>query len=181
MLLMPNASIMTEKLVRRGLRIHHEYEADIMQQMRVAETMDKNAPTINANMTVGELAARIAKRDPEISRHQALLVVDGNGSLEGIITRGDVFRALDRLPDGSATVLESCKVDLVVTYPDETLSDATEKMLRYDIGRLPVVNRLKPTKIVGYLGRPNIMAARLRLMEEEHVRELGWMAGKTMR
>lgn len=181
MLLMPNASIMTEKLVRRGLRIHHEYEADIMQQMRVAETMDKNAPTINANMTVGELAARIAKRDPEISRHQALLVVDGNGSLEGIITRGDVFRALDRLPDGSATVLESCKVDLVVTYPDETLSDATEKMLRYDIGRLPVVNRLKPTKIVGYLGRPNIMAARLRRMEEEHVRELGWMAGKTMR
>jgi H+/Cl- antiporter ClcA len=181
MLLMPNASIMTEKLVRRGLRIHHEYEADIMQQMRVAETMDENAPTINANMTVGELAARIAKRDPEISRHQALLVVDGNGSLEGIITRGDVFRALDRLPDGSATVLESCKVDLVVTYPDETLSDATEKMLRYDIGRLPVVNRLKPTKIVGYLGRPNIMAARLRRMEEEHVRELGWMAGKTMR
>jgi CBS domain-containing protein len=72
-------------------------------------------------------------------------------------------------------------VDLVVTYPDETLSDATEKMLRYDIGRLPVVNRLKPTKIVGYLGRPNIMAARLRRMEEEHVRELGWMAGKTMR
>ncbi len=29
MLLMPHASIMTEKLRRRGLRIHHDYEADI--------------------------------------------------------------------------------------------------------------------------------------------------------
>jgi CBS domain-containing protein len=179
--LLPNASIMTEKLVRRGLRIHHEYEADIMQQMRVAETMDKNAPTIAASMTVGELAARIAKRDPEISRHQALLVVDDKGLLKGIITRGDVFRALDREPDGSATVLESCSADLVLTYPDETLSDATDKMLRHDIGRLPVVDRLKPTTIVGYLGRPNIMAARLRRMEEEHVREPGWMAGTSAR
>src|ERR1700690_3833456 len=40
MLLMPKASIMTEKLARRGLHIHQEYEADVLQQVRVAETMD---------------------------------------------------------------------------------------------------------------------------------------------
>ena len=32
-LLMPKASIMTEKLIRRGLRIHQDYEADVLQQM----------------------------------------------------------------------------------------------------------------------------------------------------
>ena len=36
MLLMPSASIMTEKLVRRGLRIHQDYEADVLQQMTVS-------------------------------------------------------------------------------------------------------------------------------------------------
>jgi CBS domain-containing protein len=175
MLLMPHASIMTEKLARRGLRIHHDYEADILQQMRVAETMDNNAPTIPSSMSVGELAERIARRDPEVCRHQAMLVVDGHGHLEAIITRGDVLRALDREPSGVASVLESGSSKLVVTYPDETLSEATDKMLRHDIGRLPVVDRANPKQIVGYLGRPNVMAARLRRMEEEHVREPGWI------
>ncbi len=44
-LLMPKASIMTEKLIRRGLRIHQDYEADVLQQMVVSETMDREAPT----------------------------------------------------------------------------------------------------------------------------------------
>ena len=64
---------------------------------------------------------------------------------------------------------------MIVTYEDETLAQAADKLLRHDIGRLPVVERANPREIVGYLGRPNIMAARLRRMEEEHVREPGWI------
>src|SRR6478735_3740119 len=60
-LLMPKASIMTEKLVRRGLRIHQDYEADVLQQMVVSETMDGEAPTLPADMPVRELAERIAR------------------------------------------------------------------------------------------------------------------------
>jgi CIC family chloride channel protein len=41
------------------------------------------------------------------------------------------------------------------------------------IGRLPVVRREDPHKLVGYLGRAGVMAARLRRLEEEHVREQG--------
>jgi chloride channel protein, CIC family len=46
MLLMPRASIMTEKLARRGLRIHQDYEADVLQQMVVSDTMDHQVPTL---------------------------------------------------------------------------------------------------------------------------------------
>ena len=66
---------------------------------------------------------------------------------------------------------------LIVTYEDELLSEALSKMLANDIGRLPVVKRDDPRTIVGYLGRPGIMAGRLRRHEEEHVREQGWVAG----
>ncbi len=49
-------------------------------------------------------------------------------------------------------------------------------MLRYNVGRLPVVDRSEPRRLVGYLGRSGVMAARLRRLEEEHVREPGWLS-----
>jgi chloride channel protein, CIC family len=49
-------------------------------------------------------------------------------------------------------------------------------MLRHNIGRLPVVSRDNPKKLVGYLGRQGIMSARLRRIREEGVREEGWIA-----
>jgi CIC family chloride channel protein len=175
MLLHPGSSIMTEKLARRGLRFHQDYEADVLQQMVVSETMDRDVPAIPANMTVGEMADRIARRDPEVSRHQGMVMLDSDGKLVGIITRGDLMRALDQAPSGEMTVLEAGTSKVVVTYPDEVLHEASAKMLRNDVGRLPVVERDNPRRVIGYLGRPGIMAARLRRLDEEHVREVGWV------
>lgn len=177
MLLMPRASIMTEKLARRGLKIPHEYEADVMHYTTVSETMDEQAPSIPSTMQVSELAERIARGDGEVSRHQGLLILDAEGRLCGLITRGDVMRALEKDPSGAMAVLEAGSQNVVVTYPDEALHDASEKMLRYNIGRLPVVDRKDQRRVVGYIGRPGIMAARLRRIHEEGVREPGWFRG----
>ena len=174
-LLMPKASIMTEKLIRRGLRIHQDYEADVLQQMSVSETMDHDAPTLPAGMPVSELAERIARHEPEVSRHQGLLLLDTESKLVGIITRGDILRALDQDSSGAMSLLEAGSRKVLVTYPDETLHDAAAKMLRNNIGRLPVVDRKDPQLVVGYLGRPGIMAARLHRLDDEHVREPGWV------
>ena len=175
MWLMPRASIMTEKLARRGLHIHQEYEADVLQQVRVSETMDHDVPTLPAAMKVSELSDLIARHDPAVWRHQGMFVVDGDGKLSGVITRGDVMRALNVDPSGAVTVLDAGSHEVVVTYPDEMLHDASAKMLRNNIGRLPVVDRKDRRRVVGYLGRPGIMAARLRRLDEEHVREPGWI------
>ena len=177
MLLMPKASIMTEKLRRRGLRIHQDYEADAMHQVAVSETMDRdnNIPKVIADLKVGELADRIARRDPEVSQHQGMLVLDRDGRLEGVITRGDIMRALDKDPSGAMSVLDAGTREVVVTYPDELLHEAAAKMLRHNIGRLPVVDRGNQRQVVGYLGRPGIMAARLRGLDDEHLREPGWI------
>ncbi len=169
---------MTEKLARRGLHIHQDYETDVLHQVKVQETMDKNIPTLPSSMSVSELSDRIARRDPEVSRHQGMFIVDVEGRLAGVITRGDVMRALDKDPKGTMTVLDAGTRDPLVAYPDETLHEASAKMLHRNVGRLPVVDRRAPTKIVGYLGRPGIMAARLRRLEDEHVREPGWIQRK---
>lgn len=180
MLLMPRASIMTEKLARRGLYIHQEYEADVLHQVNVAETMERDVPTISGDTTITELADRIGRHDPSVSQHQGMLVLDESGKLAGVITRGDVLRALDEDHSGKMTVLEASSRNVVVTYPDELLHDALEKMLRNNIGRLAVVDRADPQKVVGYLGRPGIMAARLRRIEDEEVREPGWIGRRSV-
>ena len=99
--------------------------------------------------------------------------MDEQSALVGIITRGDLFRAIDRGATASMTVLEAGSRRVIVTYPDETLYDAAARMLRNNIGRLAVVSRQDPARAVGYLGRVNVMSGRVRQLEEEHLRERG--------
>jgi chloride channel protein, CIC family len=177
MLFMPSSSIMTEKLARRGLRVHQDYEADALTQVTVGETMERDPPVIAADTKVGVVAERIARHDPLVVRRQALLILDDADKLVGIITRGDVLRALDKDSSGAMTVQEAGSTHLVVTFADELVSEAAAKLLRFDIGRLPVVDRADERRVVGYLGRAAILAARLRRFQDEHVRERGWIGG----
>ena len=175
-LLFMRHSIVTEKLARRGLRVHQEYEADPFQQVAVREVMDLEVPTVPSKMTVAELADHIASGDPLYLRHHALPIVDEEGRLAGIITRGDVLRALESEPGGMRSVLDAGNDAVIVAYPDETLHEALDKMLHNDIGRLPVVSREEGNRLVGYLGRARLLEGRMRRLEEESVREPGWIA-----
>jgi CIC family chloride channel protein len=172
-ILLMRRSILTEKLARRGQHIAREYSVDPFELMRVGEVMETNAPTIPANMSLNELSDRIAKGDPAVCNRQAVLIVNGNDELEGIITRGDIMRLLQTDPGGKSKVIDAGQTELIVAYPDESLHSAVSKMLKNDIGRLPVVDRDAPRRVVGYLGRADILAARLRGHEEEEVRESG--------
>lgn len=168
-------SIMTEKLARRGLRIHQDYETDVMQQVTVSEVMDRNPPFIVSTMPLTELADRIARGDPVTTQRQGISILDEDGELVAIITRGDVLRALAQDDSASMTVLDAGNRILLVTYPDELVHDALSKMLQNDVGRLPVVERNNPRKLAGYLGRADILEARLKRLNEENVREPGWL------
>jgi H+/Cl- antiporter ClcA len=167
-------SILTEKVARRGFHVTREYSVDPLAVLRVEEVMDRKPPTVLAQMKVSELSDLIANGDPELSHRQGTLIADDEGNLAGIITRGDLIRALEKTPN-DCTVLEAGNRHLIVTFADEILHDAVTRMVRHDIGRLPVVRRDNPQKIVGYLGRASIMTARLRRHEEEHHREAGWL------
>jgi len=171
-------SILTEKVARRGFHVSREYSVDPLAVLRVGEVMDRKPPTVRADMKVTELSDLIANGDPTLSHRQGTIIVDDEGHLAGIITRGDLIRALDKSPDGR-TVLEAGTQHLIVTFPDEILHEAVTRMVRHDIGRLPVVRRSDPRQVVGYLGRASVMTARLRRHEEEHHREAGWLHALT--
>ncbi len=44
----------------------------------------------------------------------------------------------------------------------------------YKIGRLSVVSRADPKKLVGYVSRTSLLSARLAPLRQETVREDGW-------
>ncbi len=173
-LLMRN-TIMTEKLARRGLRVPQEYEADALQGVTVGEMMVATTLHLHETMRVKELTDRIAKGEPDYVRHQAFLIVDGEEHLTGIITRGDLLAALDEPAGGDLTVLQAGTATPIVAYPDEILHDALSRLLQNDIGRLPVVSREDPRRVVGYLSRGAILRARQHRIDEEHSREPGWL------
>jgi CIC family chloride channel protein len=170
-------SILTEKVARRGYHLSREYTVDPFEIHRIGEVMDHDPVTILETMTVGELSARIAAGDPALTGRQGVPIVDAHGELVGIITRSDIMRAMEGEPGREASVLDAGTRDLVVAYPDELLRDAVARMLGRDIGRLPIVDRQDPRRLLGYLGRAGIMRARVHLYEEENLRERGAGAG----
>ncbi len=176
LLLMKN-TIMTEKLERRGLNIHQDYEVDALYKMKVSEVMDPDAPTIPASMTLQDLATLIANHDPLVTRHQGLLIVDENEDLIGVITRSDVINNLDSDDLENLSVLDAGSSSPKVAYPDELVAEATERMASNQIGRLPVVERRNPKKILGYLGRASILEGRTRYFKEESQQEREWFKG----
>ena len=171
--LLMRRSILTEKLARRGHHITREYSVDPFELARVRDVMDKEVPTILATTRLTELSDLIAQGHPELSRRQGTLIVDDHNRLLGIITRGDIVRALRQNRAAEMTVLEAGSTDLAVAFPDEPLHAALTKMLDRDIGRLPVVGRNNPNQAVGYLGRAALLSARMRIHEEENIRQRG--------
>ncbi len=172
--LLMRRSVLTEKLARRGHHITREYSIDPFEFARVRDVMDTDMPTIPATMKLSELSDRIANGDAQLNRRQGTLIVNEQNQLIGIITRGDIVRALRRNQSSDLTVAEAGNTDLTVAYPDELLHTALTKMLNRDIGRLPVVERNHPTKVVGYLGRASILSARMKIHEEENILQKGW-------
>jgi chloride channel protein, CIC family len=176
--LLMRRSILTEKLARRGQHIACEYSVDVFEVARVADVMDRVVPLAPENISVRELANLTTDKHSPLSRRQATVLVDDSGHLAGIITRGDLMRALEEGAANGAPAIGVGSRDVVVAYPDETLQDAIATMLKRGVGRLPVLSREQPGVVVGYLGRGDILAARAKWHDEEERRERGLSLGR---
>jgi CBS domain-containing protein len=109
--------------------------------------------------------AGIASLYRAFSRRHASLVLDDEERLVGIVTRSDVLRAADA-GQHSLTVLEAGADELIVAHPDEMLRDALVRMLEHKIGRLPVVDRADAGRVLGYIGRAEILRGETRETRE---------------
>ncbi|HET7632011.1 MAG TPA: chloride channel protein [Gemmatimonadaceae bacterium] len=159
-LLMMRSTIMTEKLVRRGTRIPSEYEADFLDQVMVREVESRDVVMLKEDQAVEDVRDWIASHAPG-STHQGYPVVNASGELIGVITRRDL---LDDVESITAVIRDLIKRPPVVVYDDNTLRDAADQIVRENVGRVPVVTRAEPRRVIGIITRSDLLGAHKRRM-----------------
>jgi len=153
-LLMRN-TIMTEKLARRGVRVPSEYHADYLDRIQVADACSRDVKTLRADATIGEARETL-------ETHQGFPVINSSDQLVGVITRRDYAGKPPETRIG----------DLVrhapsVVFLDNSLRDAADHMVRENVGRLPVVSREDPRRVIGIITRSDLLSAHARRLSEE--------------
>jgi H+/Cl- antiporter ClcA/CBS domain-containing protein len=148
-------SIMTEKLARRGTRVHTEYSVDYLAHVLVRDEMSTDVVTLSATQTLEEARAFVSSR-MHGTTHQGFPVLDASGHLVGVLTRRDL---LDAERDSGTPLAQLVRRQPVVVFEDSTLRDAADQMVVEQVGRLPVVSREDPRRLVGIVSRSDLLAA----------------------
>ncbi|MFN8498474.1 MAG: chloride channel protein [Anaerolineae bacterium] len=141
-------------LALKGLRLERGRDVEVMESISVGEIMRSNLPTLSQNAAVAEAAEVFAT-----THHHGLPVVDDEGNLVGIFTLSDLERVEAEVEQAPQKVGAVCTRDLVVAYLDESIGSALRRMSVRDIGRLPVVARDNPRRLLGVLRRSDLVRA----------------------
>jgi len=163
-------SILTEKVARRGFHLSREYAVDPLEILFVREVMRSNVVVLPAEANVGEILNSLHVNHPH--KQRLLPVVDAEGKLVGVLTRGDIR---DRITNEGDAVLKRPLGDLVrantvETNPDEILRVIVYRMAEKGVTRLPVVEH-STGKFLGLISLDDLLKARARHLEEERRRE----------
>lgn len=153
-LLQMEHTIMTEKLVRRGTRVPHEYSADWLDQVSAGEIATTEVVSLPATATLAEARAMITGTDAP--RHQGYPVIDATGSLLGVVTRGDLLAG--GIEDDTP-LREALRRPLVVIGETASARSAADLMVQEGIGRLPVTAADGTGRLVGIITRSDLLMA----------------------
>jgi H+/Cl- antiporter ClcA/CBS domain-containing protein len=156
-------SIMTEKIARRGARVVSEYTADFLEQILVADVAAAPVVVLRADDAVEKVRAWM-QRDAAGSAHQGFPVVDAEDRIVGVLTRRDLLEGI-----AAGDVRGRVKRPAAVVFDDSSLREAADHMARERVGRLPVVSRDDPERVIGMLSRSDIIESHVRRLEAEHV------------
>ncbi len=159
-------SAYTLPLTRRGIVYGEPESVDILQTVTVSEIMTADPPTVPPSMTVGQLQAEFRRT----RRHGFPVAEDGR--LLGVVTVSDLARAAHVDGDDEAmtatgdimavrerTVGDICSRRVVTVTPSDPVFRAVRRMAAIDVGRLPVVADDDHSRLIGLVGRADVVKA----------------------
>ncbi|MEN6356071.1 MAG: chloride channel protein [Armatimonadota bacterium] len=158
--------IYTLKLLQRGIDLTKSRAMDRLDNITVRRAMTSDFETVDVNMPLGELIKKFAD-----SGHHGFPVTMSDDRLWGIVTLKDIG-AMSEDQINSLTVRDVATSPARTVRPDQSLHEAIKQFGIGNVGRLPVVDRSDPDKLIGILRRSDIIeayAANLRRREKnEH-------------
>jgi CIC family chloride channel protein len=93
------------------------------------------------------------------THHHGFPVLDEKGGLFGIVTIQDLARARERGAWEDRTVREITTRSVVTVFADDPMWVALKRLGTRDVGRLPVVDRQQPSRLLGLIRRSDIVRA----------------------
>ncbi|MGC2225901.1 MAG: chloride channel protein [Candidatus Sulfotelmatobacter sp.] len=153
-------SIMTGKLVKRGLIVLQDYSVPVLMRARIDEVMRKQFSTIQADVELRTILAKFAPENMEL-----LPVVEKDGTLLGIVEPHDLLKVDTQ--DHHFTMRELARQDYVRSYPGELVDLVNREMLLKNVENVIVVESHESSKPVGIVRANDILQLRRWLMEEE--------------
>ena len=160
--LMMRHTIMTEKIARRGARVLAEYTTDYLDQVLVRDCASREVVALAADDTLASVRAWFSSR-VEGTGHQGFPVHDRDGNLVGVLTRRDIFNTSE--PEESQ-LWRLITRPPAIAYEDNSAREAADHMVRENVGRLAVVSRENPRKVIGWLTRSDLLSAHRQRLED---------------
>jgi len=153
--LLSSESIYTLKLTRRGVRLEQGLDAEVLEGVRIAETMNTAFSPVRLDVSLERLNAEFGR-----ARDNTIPVVDDAGLLAGIVSTQDLDRALARGSIEGKTVGDVATLgDLLVIFPNESIGEALRRLEVRGLTMLPVVDVDNPQRLLGVVTREDLRQA----------------------
>lgn len=163
--LMMRNTIMTEKIVRRGVRVPSEYSADYLDQVLVRDACSRDVVSLQTSRQISDVRDWLAAELMD-AKHQGFPVLDASGRLVGVVTRRDLLNG-----NVSCDALVGSLIGRppLVVEEGHSLREAADHMVESGVGRLVVVSAEDSSRMVGIITRGDLLAAHAqRLREARH-------------
>jgi CIC family chloride channel protein len=159
-------SIYTIKLSSQGIDVQADRRLDLMGTILVGDAMTpiEEIKTVRPSTGLAELL-----RIFDETHYHGLVVVDEALRLEGVVTLADLEEAQPNHLVGG-TVADVQTINVRTAFPDQTLKAALQHIAALDVGRIPVVERARPRRVVGLLRRSDIVQAYSHAMLDQRAR-----------
>lgn len=153
-------SIMTVKLVKRGLIVLQDYWVPVLMRARIDQVMRSEFAILRDDE---ELRSVIPKLPP--NRVDFIPIVNSEGSLIGIVEAHDLLRI--EPPDHHFTMKELSHQDYVLAFPGESVDRVQRHMMIKNVENVVVVKSSGDQQPVGIVRANDILQLRRWLLVEE--------------
>ncbi len=126
-------------------------EIAVLSQIKVEDVMTRDVLSVPPNITISQFLDFMAKH-----HHTGYPVMNERSDLVGVVTLEDATKVAKERRD-TILVGDIARRNLVIVYPEELVLDAFKRMSTHDIGRILVVDRKNPKKLLGILTKTDLM------------------------
>ncbi|MGO9273018.1 MAG: chloride channel protein [Terriglobia bacterium] len=157
-------SIMTGKLIKRGVIVSQDYSVPVLERSRIEEVMGRKFTTIGADQ---ELQAVV--RDLATENGDVFPVVESDGRLVGVVEAHDLLKD----PNRPVKLRDIARQDYVIAYPGDSVDRVTRAMIARNVESVILMDGDTSPKPIGVARAADILKLRRWVIEEESHEEPG--------